>query len=127
MKLFILFFLLSTKLFAAESIQNIKCYFYNDPNHYPIVMLYFTATAEEKIELIVNLREDDFDDEASITKLYQDHVEVNELANKIVVTGKDLYLEMKTPIAYWNHGDARNSHLQLRNAGINTNLVCELQ
>lgn len=129
MKLFIFIILFSTKLFASELsievMKNIKCYYYNDPNQNPVMMLYFTGSPSE-IELIVNLAESN-DDEAEITTLYHQAVEVLEMENKIVVRGQGLQLDMKTPIAFWNHGEARDSKLMIKSQGINTHLVCEQQ
>lgn len=130
MKLLILLFLFSTKLFAAElsieTMREIKCYYYDDQNRYPVLLLYFSGN-EEKMELTVNQAENNLDDEATITTIYNEKITVNEMENKIVVTGHNLSLEMITPIAYWNHGDFRSSKLELKTTGINVNLVCEQQ
>ena len=129
MKIFILFFLISSKIFAAdlsaETVKNIKCYFYDDPNENPIMMLYFTGD-NNKLELIVDQAENS-SDEALVNTIFQNEVKVEEVNGKIVVTAEGLLLEMKTPIAYWSHGESRDSMLTLKSFDLATHLVCEQQ
>lgn len=99
MKLIIFTLLFSTKIFASIApIENIKCYYYNDPNRYPVLMLYFTEGTEH-LELTINQKENDFDDEAIVTTLFQEKIEASEVENTLVVTGKNLNLKISEGIA----------------------------
>lgn len=131
MKLLIFTILFSTKIFAGEmsieTIQNIRCYHYDDPNQYPILLAYFSGSNEEEIQLTLNQAANNYEDDVAITTLFQDKIKLIEAGNKLIASGKDLYLEMITPISNWGHGDARDSKLELSSHGIKVQLVCELQ
>src|SRR4051812_42209645 len=112
MKTLIFTFILSFSAFAKTDLTNVMCVYYDDPQSNPRLAVEFR---DGLVEVTKNKT---LSDDGPYSRIFKGKYEARVVNKVLIVTAKDLQLEMKLPIGEWNRGSEKDSTLKIPSKNI---------